>query len=683
MSLDKPDNSVSEIRNKALAREAHLNKIQDRRRNAVVLVLDYLRSEGYTESLRAVEKETGVLLSKYSVCDNVDLLHVLQQFEEYYAFKNDREIKVVKKSAGEFPPIAKAGKPIERAPQPPRAVRLPSDKRAPVLPASVAVAPSLPDDALGGVIQINGVKLAVKRRRPSRPEAGREAGRDGLSSDPGPTPAHASAQTPGQHPTSQDTSDNSSVAHAKADAYDVPYQPVLKAAPRFEGGEAPQPLIDNTYVKEMESMGAMFRTIQQEILTESPNVRFAQIVGLDTAKRILRESVILPRKYPDLFVNPDGTGSLAWKGLLLYGSPGTGKTILAKALATESRSVFFNVSSSTLTSKYHGDSEKLVRCLFIMARQYESAVIFFDEFDSILSARSSEGEHEASRRMKSEMLQQIDGLTSSMSDAKIFVLGATNFPWDVDTAMLRRLEKRVFIELPSLLSRVCMLKAFLGCRVSRRRDFDPGTCSDPGVYTQIEEMSLAHTTKVAKHAEEERRRAHGPQHSEFLESYEAYTAFVDKASGHSEDLLSKEFYHRLVDKLKSEGVYYLLDIAIRTCGFSGADLKVLCTEACMIKIRCVIDVLEYSREGAECDIPVACTDYAKIEQYLDRMLDFGGRAEESSDRPVGAALSNDSDSVDLSVGFSELRMALKVTQPSFLIGDLGKYIEWGTKFGSG
>lgn len=191
------------------------------------------------------------------------------------------------------------------------------------------------------------------------------------------------------------------------------------------------------------------------ILSETPNVRWEDVAGLEQAKETLKEAVILPLRFPKMF-----TGRRKpWLGILLYGPPGTGKSYLAKAVATEAKSTFFSVSSSDLISKWMGESERLVKQLFNMARENKPAIIFIDEIDSLCGARG-EGESEASRRVKTEFLVQMNGVGNDSSG--ILVLGATNIPWSLDTAIRRRFERRVYIPLPDTAARAKMFELNVG-----------------------------------------------------------------------------------------------------------------------------------------------------------------------------------------------------------------------------
>jgi len=193
------------------------------------------------------------------------------------------------------------------------------------------------------------------------------------------------------------------------------------------------------------------------IVQQNPDISWDDVIGLENAKDSLKETVILPTRFPQLF-----TGKRKpFKGILLFGPPGTGKSYLAKAVATEADSTFFAVSSADLISKWQGESEKLVRNLFELARESEGgrAIIFIDEVDSLCGSRS-EGESDSMRRVKTEFLVQMDGVGST--DGQLLVLGATNIPWELDAAIRRRFEKRVYIPLPEAEARSAMVKLNLG-----------------------------------------------------------------------------------------------------------------------------------------------------------------------------------------------------------------------------
>jgi len=204
--------------------------------------------------------------------------------------------------------------------------------------------------------------------------------------------------------------------------------------------------------------------IERDIVVANLNVKFDDIGGLHDAKRAINEAVVLPLILPEFF-----TGlRQPWKGVLLFGPPGTGKTMLAKAVASCVDNVtFFNCSSATLTSKWRGESEKLLRALFTTARARTPSILFFDEIDSLLSHRGSGAEHEASRRFKSEFLIHMDGLLSDVRPedsgqvGHLLVLATSNAPWDLDEALRRRLEKRIYIPLPDEGARLRMLESLL------------------------------------------------------------------------------------------------------------------------------------------------------------------------------------------------------------------------------
>uniref|UniRef100_A0ACD5T6S6 Uncharacterized protein n=1 Tax=Avena sativa TaxID=4498 RepID=A0ACD5T6S6_AVESA len=217
-------------------------------------------------------------------------------------------------------------------------------------------------------------------------------------------------------------------------------------------GDAPPPkpeIPDNEFEK---------RIRPEVILANEIGVTFDDIGALDDIKESLQELVMLPLRRPDLF---KGGGLLKpCRGILLFGPPGTGKTMLAKAIANDAGASFINVSMSTITSKWFGEDEKNVRALFSLAAKVAPTIIFIDEVDSMLGQRARCGEHEAMRKIKNEFMSHWDGIMSK-SGERILVLAATNRPFDLDEAIIRRFERRIMVGLPTQESRELILRTVL------------------------------------------------------------------------------------------------------------------------------------------------------------------------------------------------------------------------------
>ncbi|SJM85110.1 related to Probable 26S protease subunit YTA6 [Zygosaccharomyces bailii] len=216
------------------------------------------------------------------------------------------------------------------------------------------------------------------------------------------------------------------------------------------------------------------RQIMKEIVVADEEIRWGDIAGLLNAKNSLKETVVYPFLRPDLF---KGLREPI-RGMLLFGPPGTGKTMIARAVATESKSTFFSISASSLLSKYLGESEKLVRALFYMAKKMAPSIIFIDEIDSLLTARS-DNENESSRRVKTELLIQWSSLSSATgngpggeTDSRVLVLAATNLPWAIDEAARRRFSRRLYIPLPEYETRLHHLKKLMSRQNNGLSDVD-------------------------------------------------------------------------------------------------------------------------------------------------------------------------------------------------------------------
>jgi katanin p60 ATPase-containing subunit A1 len=344
-------------------------------RDSIVLCMNHMISLGYIDSAERLAQEAGMTTDRYELCDNMNLIQIITDFESFQELKYGQKPKLTR-------PVPKAA------------------------------------------------------------AASRKAGTNLPPLSGAPKPNHSKGPTPSiQEPAPADED-------KKVSSVPIPKKEVnLPADVR---------LMKPIPMQLRADFGELTSVIARDIFIDNPGVKWSDIVGLHETKRVLREAVVMPLKFPQLF---SGKKLLTpWRGVLLHGPPGTGKTMLAKAVAGEG-TTFFNISVSTIVSKWRGDSEKLIRVLFELARYHAPSTIFIDELDAVMSKRSSHDEHEASRRMKTEFLIQMDGLVQS--DALVFVLAASNFPFDLDPALLRRLEKRILVPLPDEESRESMFRQFL------------------------------------------------------------------------------------------------------------------------------------------------------------------------------------------------------------------------------
>ncbi|NWI75917.1 KATL2 protein, partial [Dryoscopus gambensis] len=414
-------------------------RTEARRKNLLILILHYLIEEGYVDAANALEQETKLGLRGFEVCDNIDLETILMEYESYYFVKFQKYPKITKKvldTAENKQQLRSGGRAKRR-----HIIQhiLKEIRVFPLIPIYSSFSARKQNKQIKKKVwcQFGGANTLD--------QSGFGLSISGISKTGGDSSHPRKGQIIDFHKMIQDAVRVSpdGIPLNSLNYNPDPSERLLKPLSAFIGmtGE----------------MRELAMVVSKDIYLHKPNVKWDDIIGLDAAKRLVKEAVVYPIKYPELF-----TGILSpWKGLLLYGPPGTGKTLLAKAVATECNTTFFNISASTIVSKWRGDSEKLVRVLFELARYHAPSTIFLDELESVMSQRGTApgGEHEGSRRMKTELLVQMDGL--ARSDDLVFVLAASNLPWELDSAMLRRLEKRILVDLPSEEARRVMIQHWL------------------------------------------------------------------------------------------------------------------------------------------------------------------------------------------------------------------------------
>ncbi len=221
-------------------------------------------------------------------------------------------------------------------------------------------------------------------------------------------------------------------------------------APEEEGGEE-KPYESATTPSETKK-----DTFEELVLTEKPNVNWEQVVGLEQAKKAIKQAIVYPVQRPDLF-------PLGWpRGILLFGPPGCGKTLLAAAVATEIDASFISVDAASIMSKWLGEAERNVAKLFATSRKIANdgrpAIVFIDELDSLIGKHTNEVGGEV--RVRNQFLKEMDGIIDKGKKIHVYVIGATNKPWDLDWPFIRRFQKRILVPLPDYNARLQMLKLF-------------------------------------------------------------------------------------------------------------------------------------------------------------------------------------------------------------------------------
>jgi len=521
------------------------HRIDSERRKAVlVLISEHLTEYGYVEAAATLEREGGVPLTRFEAADNVDLTSILREYEAYYEFKMGKKPKLIRKIDAEV--MAKENAGNKRRPRPGASQGRAAAPKADGL--SVAQTEKYMAAAANAGVssqQLRGMQAKLGT------EVQTSSSMEGLSSS--------------SSSSSSGCGEDNGVGGGDAD-FGLSVSAMTVGDRRDPKGVANNPeSIEDRLLKPLPFAGdpdlrSLAQAITRDIFQSNPGVTWDDVVSLGSAKRLLKEAVVMPVKYPQLF-----TGLLSpWQGILLYGPPGTGKTMLAKAVATECKTTFFNISASSIVSKYRGDSEKLVRVLFELARYHAPSTIFLDEIDAIMGQRGGfdgGSEHEGSRRMKTELLIQMDGLAKS--DALVFVLAASNIPWELDMALLRRLEKRVLVTLPDETARQVMLeKLLLGASSSNN--------SSEGPLPPPTESGASAAAGV-------------PPPSSPAASMRGGGAGV--VEGRSAEAMSKAPHPVSVE-------VDLAHVAKCTEGFSGSDIRLLCKEVAMKPVRRMMSQLE-------------------------------------------------------------------------------------------
>ncbi|XP_022211740.2 katanin p60 ATPase-containing subunit A-like 2 [Drosophila obscura] len=412
-----------------------------RRRNILYLMHRYLMENGYYSSAEALKGE-GRLSDEYELCDNIDLDAMYLEYASFFNMKFGKYPRILKKMGPKL--------------------KVELSKSQPGAGAAAAA-------AAGGKAQPQGVL------KPPQQEATMGNWHVGVGAATAAAAASLNNDAPHQQQQQQQQRNENGIGNGNGNG-NPPQLHIKKMATAECGSSSSSSTELQLRISDIEhghSGGddALFSSLDWQllaelvkttILREDTPLRWSDVCGNQRAIELIKEAVITPIEYPQLFAH----GLKPWRSLLLHGPPGSGKTYLAKALYAETQGqvTFFNITASIMVSKWRGESEKILRVLFHMAARRAPSVIFFDEIESLTSKRDRATDHESSKRFKNELLQLLDGMEHTLKG--VFVLASTNLPWDIDEAFLRRFEKKLLVQLPSQAERSALISRLLGASVS-------------------------------------------------------------------------------------------------------------------------------------------------------------------------------------------------------------------------
>ena len=370
---DQKDPKMSEAR--WAGREQDKKQQEARRRELIILITDHLKDEGFSEAAETLAASLPWDLSQYTVCDNVDLKIILEEFSSYHQVKYGKKPEVCRRSEKE-----------------------------------------------------NNEVLVKRKRTHKLTKRSSSLG----NKQPPPPLTEACGVTELQ----------------------ITGKSVVEDDIRATDFTLPPSLMLNEESREL------VHWLAKDVVINNPDVAWDTVIGHQEAKQSLDECVTFPKRFPNIFESLKGSRmfSNSVSSILLFGPPGTGKTMLAKAVASKFDTTFFNIRCSSLASKWRGESEKLIRVLFSLARHNAPATIFMDEADALLGERGVSSEHEASRRCKAELLIQLDGLETER-EGNILFLASTNLPWAIDQAIMRRFSKKILVDLPDEEERLAIIRS--------------------------------------------------------------------------------------------------------------------------------------------------------------------------------------------------------------------------------